>query len=135
HYAGSPGKRRGTRSLSHAQADGSRGALCRKAGEHRASHASTRIMTDLASVLTAFKKASGCDTSVWTQTTGGVLTWEATTNRAPPPERLPTASEGPQPLATPDGPTLIAAIPGPRRAWLVIGPCDVPTVRLDAQLE
>ena len=92
-------------------------------------------MTDLASVLAAFMAATGCNASVWTKTAGGVLTSEAATNRAPPPEFLPTTSEGPQPLSTPDGPALIAAIPGPRRAWLVTGPCVVPTVRLESQLE
>jgi hypothetical protein len=92
-------------------------------------------MTDLASVLAAFKAASGCDTSVWTQMAGGALTWEAATNRAPPPDRLPTTSDGPQPLTTPNGPALIAAIPGPRRAWLMVGPCEVPTVRLQLQLK
>ena len=92
-------------------------------------------MTDLASVLVAFKAASGCDAAVWTKGTGGTLAGEAATNRAPPPEILPATSEGPQPLDTPDGPVLIAAIPGPRRAWLVVGPCKSPTVRLDAQLQ
>jgi sigma-B regulation protein RsbU (phosphoserine phosphatase) len=92
-------------------------------------------MTDLAAVLTAFKAASGCDATVWSQTSSGVLEWEATTNRAPPPSRLPTASEGPAPLTTSDGPALIAAIPGPRRAWLVIGPCQSPSVRIELQLQ
>ena len=92
-------------------------------------------MTDLASVLTAFKAANGCDAAVWTQATSGTLNWEAATNRAPPPDCLPTTSLGPQPLTTSDGPSLIAAIPGPRRAWLVIGPCKLPTVRLEAQMD
>lgn len=92
-------------------------------------------MTDLAAVLTSFKAASGCDATVWSQTAWGVLEWEATTNRAPPPSRLPTTSEGFAPLTTSDGPALIAAIPGPRRAWLVIGPCQSPSVRLELQLQ
>lgn len=92
-------------------------------------------MTDLASVLTAFKAASGCDAAVWSQGTGGALFWEAATNRAPPPDRLPTTPEGPVPLTTPDGPALIAAVPGPRRVWLVIGPCQSPSVRLETQLD
>lgn len=94
-------------------------------------------MMDLASVLAAFKAASGCEAAVWSQAAGGALEWEATTNRAPPPPpsgRLPTVSEGAAPLTTTDGPALIAAIPGPRRTWLVVGPCSSPTARLDAQL-
>jgi sigma-B regulation protein RsbU (phosphoserine phosphatase) len=92
-------------------------------------------VTDLASVLIAFKAASGCEASVWSQGKDGTLAWEAATNRPPPPARLPTASEGPLPLDTPDGPALIAAMPGPRRTWLVIGPCQNPTIRLDTQLQ
>ena len=92
-------------------------------------------MTDLSSVLAAFKVATGCDAAIWTQGTGGALSWEASTNRPPPPARLPTVAEGPAPLDTPDGPSLIAAIPGPRRAWLVVvAPPSPTTVDLDAQL-
>ena len=91
-------------------------------------------MTDLASVLMAFKAASGCDASVWSQSSLGVFSWEAATNRPPPPSRVPTASEGPVPLETPDGPALIAAMPGPRRTWLVVGPCSDPAVNIDAQI-
>lgn len=92
-------------------------------------------MTDLASVLAAFKAASGCDSAVWSQGSGGALAWEAATNRAPPPEQLPPVSEGFVPLASPDGPVLIAAIPGPRRAWLVVGPCRSPSINLESQLQ
>lgn len=92
-------------------------------------------MTELASVLLAFKAASGCDAAVWTQGASGTLAWEAATNRAPPPDHLPSAAEGHSPLTTPAGPALIAAIPGPRRAWLVIGPCQTPSVNLDSQLQ
>ena len=78
-------------------------------------------MTDLTSVLAGFKSLVGYDAAVWTQGSGGSVTWESATNRAPPPETLPTTSEGAVPLESPEGPSLIAAIPGPRRAWLVIG--------------
>lgn len=91
-------------------------------------------MTDLASVLTAFKAASGCDVSVWTQSATGQLNWEAATNRPPPPGLLPSTADGAATLQTPDGPALIAAIPGPRRAWLILGPARSPDVRLDSQL-
>ena len=79
-------------------------------------------MTDLASVLAAFKASSGCECSVWTRGANGTLAWEAATNRPPPPATLPSTSDGLVRLETPDGPALIAAIPGPRRAWLVVGP-------------
>lgn len=92
-------------------------------------------MTDLASVLAAFKAASGCDSAVWSQPSSGPLTWEAATNRAPPPIDLPSVSDGARPLDTPEGPALIAAIPGPRRAWLVIGPAAKAATHLDLQLQ
>ena len=92
-------------------------------------------MTDLASVLMAFKAASGCDASVWSQGSGGALSWEAATNRPPPPERLPSAADGPVPIDTPDGPALITAMPGARRAWLVVGPSSNPSVQLAVQLQ
>ena len=79
-------------------------------------------MTDLTAVLTGFKNLVGYDAAVWTQGSGGSVTWEAATNRPPPPARLPTNADGAVPLESPEGPSLIAAIPGPRRAWLTIGP-------------
>jgi sigma-B regulation protein RsbU (phosphoserine phosphatase) len=93
-------------------------------------------VTDLSSVLAAFKVVTGCDAAIWTQGTNGALSWEASTNRPPPPARLPTVAEGPAPLDTPDGPSLIAAIPGPRRAWLVVrsAPSSKTPLDLDAQL-
>ena len=86
-------------------------------------------------MLTAFRAASQCDASVWTRGSDGTLTWEAATNRPPPPTIFPSIAEGPATLQTPEGPAIIAAIPGPRRAWLVIGPSSSPDVRLDAQLQ
>ena len=93
-------------------------------------------MTDLASVLDAFKAATRCEVAVWADAGSPAgLMWEAATNRAPPPTRLPSVTEGPVPLQTEDGPALIAALPGPRRAWLILGPCTDPSVRLETQLE
>jgi phosphoserine phosphatase RsbU/P len=93
-------------------------------------------VTELASVLAAFRAATGCDAAVWAQGAGGTLAWEATTNRAPPPsDQLPAVSNGAVPRDTPEGPTLIAAIPGPRRAWLVVGPCANPSVELEPHLQ
>ena len=80
-------------------------------------------MTDLSSLLGAYKAVTGCDTAVWTQTAKGALSWEAATKRAPPPSPLPTTADGPVPLDTDDA-SLIAALPGPRRAWLVISPAS-----------
>lgn len=91
-------------------------------------------MTDLTAVLTGFKNLVGCDAAVWTQGTGGNVAWEAATNRPPPPARLPAPAEGVVPLESSEGPILIAAIPGPRRAWLTIGPASVPEAQLRSHL-
>jgi sigma-B regulation protein RsbU (phosphoserine phosphatase) len=90
-------------------------------------------MTDLASILIAFKEATGYDASVWAMGKDGTLAWEAATNRPPPPERLPSTADGSQRLETPDGPALIAAVPGPRRAWLILGPHKSPDGDLTPQ--
>ncbi|MEX2177943.1 MAG: GAF domain-containing SpoIIE family protein phosphatase [Gemmatimonadaceae bacterium] len=83
-------------------------------------------MTDLVAVLEAFKAVYGFDAAVWAQVAGGALTREAATNRAPPPERLPAVADGAVALTTPAGSTLVAAIPGPRRAWLVVQTARAP---------
>jgi len=108
------------------------------AGQPRSSDAAPCIVIDLVGVLEAFKATSGYDAAVWTQIAGGALTREAATNRATPPptptpDLLPTASHGSSTSSTPEGTSVIAAIPGPRRAWLVIGPTSEPA-RLDVQL-
>ena len=91
-------------------------------------------MSDLPSVLAAFTTASGCDAAVWTRGANGGLTSEASTNRPPPPEQLPTQADGPRRLDTPDGPALIAALPGPRHSWLVVGPARSGETNLADQL-
>ncbi len=90
-------------------------------------------MSDLASVLTAFRELTGCKAVVWVEGAGRLVP-EPATNR-PPPGRLPSAAAGPTSLDTSAGPALIAAIPGPRRAWLVVGPSDAQAAPPDAQLK
>jgi phosphoserine phosphatase RsbU/P len=92
-------------------------------------------VTNLASVLESFKAASGCHVAVWSRGANGTLTWEATTNRAPPPDTLPIIADGAVPLDTPDGPALIAAVPGPRRVWIVAGPAIAPGIDLKHQID
>ncbi len=92
-------------------------------------------MIDLTSVLAAFKEATRCEAAVWVEPrAGGVPQCEAATYRAPPPERWPGPSEGAQPIVTPDGPALIAAVPGPRHAWLLTGPSPSSRAALETHL-
>jgi sigma-B regulation protein RsbU (phosphoserine phosphatase) len=87
-------------------------------------------MSDLSQVLGAFAAATHCEASVWIQPPGDdakpVL--EASTPRAPRPTGFPDSDDGAH--AEIGGGVLVALIPGPRRAWLALGPCDAPSPRL-----
>lgn len=89
-------------------------------------------MNDLAGVLTAFYNATQCEAGVWMQsgTSEADAVREAATKGAPVPERFPSTSEGEQTVSSASGEILIAAVPGPRRAWLALGPCQKPGVEL-----
>jgi len=88
-------------------------------------------MTDLTAVLSAFRAATQCEAAVWMQTVDGKVDAEATTRSMTIPADLPSVSEGIRALDAESGRALVAAVPGPRRAWLELGPCDV----LQADLE
>lgn len=98
-------------------------------------------MSDLASVLAAFKTANGCEVSVWTRGVGGAINWEAATNKPPPREpplpadRLPGPGERAVMLETPAGPAIVSALPGPRPAWLLVGPATDKRLDLPRQLD
>jgi sigma-B regulation protein RsbU (phosphoserine phosphatase) len=88
-------------------------------------------MSDLAGVLDAFHTATGCEAGVWTESeASGNPSAEAVTAHAPAPAILPAPGDGVR--SSPAGDILVAAIPGPRRAWLALGPCASPGVQLDA---
>ena len=82
-------------------------------------------MSDLARVLTAFHDATHCDAGVWTQLGAGIdpPRLEAATTGAAAPPSFPSQSEGEALFATTNGQLLVAPVPGPRRAWIVLGPC------------
>lgn len=90
---------------------------------------------DLASVLTAFKEATQCEAAVWAQPApDGAIAVEASTSSTPLPDEArhppPVPGEPPRTVKTSRGPMLVAAIPGPRRAWLALGPCPAEDVDL-----
>jgi sigma-B regulation protein RsbU (phosphoserine phosphatase) len=81
---------------------------------------------ELSAVLAAFSEATQCGAVVWTQPSGGgALTAEV----GAPPGDLPAIVElipvggAPVEVHTPNGNMLVASLPGPRRAWLALGPC------------
>jgi phosphoserine phosphatase RsbU/P len=79
-------------------------------------------MSDLTAVLTAFREATRCEAAVWTQHQRGTPAPEDDPLR-PPLEQLPGLNEQPRTFESERGPLLVASVPGPRRAWLAVGPC------------
>lgn len=89
-------------------------------------------MSDLSGVLAAFFDATRCEAGVWTQApAGGAITAEAATASAPVPDELPSPSAGMRRVSSARGEILVAAIPGPRRAWVALGPCPRPDFSLE----
>jgi sigma-B regulation protein RsbU (phosphoserine phosphatase) len=81
---------------------------------------------ELGAVLASFSEATQCGAVVWTQPqAGGPLIAEV----GKPPGDAPTIFElippggAPVEVHTPNGSILVAVLPGPRRAWLALGPC------------
>ena len=92
-------------------------------------------MSDLARVLDAFTAATRCEAAVWLAADGtGPPRVEARSARAPDLQSLP---RGPSPsTVTVAGQELrVAQVPGPRVAWLAVGPCDAPGIALDKLFE
>ena len=89
-------------------------------------------MIELTRVLNAFHDATQCEAAVWIQhgSAGAIPVLEAATNNPPTPTRFPATVEGEQMVQATRGEVLIAAVPGPRRAWLSLGPCPRPDVQL-----
>jgi len=80
-------------------------------------------MTDLPAVMSAFRAATQCEATVWTQAADGRIAVEASTMADAALGDFPQLAEGIRPVDTPAGQMLVAAVPGPRRAWLGLGPC------------
>ncbi|HWH50139.1 MAG TPA: GAF domain-containing SpoIIE family protein phosphatase [Gemmatimonadaceae bacterium] len=91
-------------------------------------------MNDLSRVLAAFQEATECQAGVWMRIAeaGAAPTLEAGTTNPPTPSRFPAVSEGPQTVAAGHAKVLIEAVPGPRRAWLALGPCPRPAIDLNS---
>ncbi len=82
-------------------------------------------MTDLETVLAAFREATGCAASVWARDDEGAPVLEAASapwsgGRSWSP---PLAGNAADRIETPDGPALVMPVIGVRKAWMVLGPC------------
>ena len=94
-------------------------------------------MSDLAEVLRAFRDATQCEAAVWTQgAPASPVVLEAGTWRpsAPAADQLPSSHDAPRVLDSGEGEALVAVVPGPRRAWIMLGPCRAPGTSLAAFL-
>ena len=90
-------------------------------------------MKELSAMLAAFLEATGCEAAVWLEGPDGKLIADATSSRSvSPPPFPPTHLEPPRLVISSRGEILVTAIPGPRNAWLAIGPCTMPTQQLDS---
>ncbi|HEX6965884.1 MAG TPA: GAF domain-containing protein, partial [Gemmatimonadaceae bacterium] len=93
-------------------------------------------MTELPGVLGAFLDATGCPVTVWAKEDGGapirLAAAPGDTSRNGPP---PLKSSAPYRVESPGGVILIAPVPGPRRAWIAVGPCANGTGPLDRYLK
>ena len=95
-------------------------------------------MRELAVVLDAFHDATKCEAAVWTQrdSDGAINAEAAAPATATPPKAGTLAGTGPPVIEhLPHGQRLVAVIPGPKRAWLTVGPCAAPTHTLEAYLK
>ena len=81
------------------------------------------MTTDLTAVLSAFRAATQCEAAVWTQVADGRIDVDATTGQTPTITDFPTVADGIRTVVSEAGEVLVAAVPGPRRAWLALGPC------------
>lgn len=83
-------------------------------------------MKELDAVLVAFRESTRCDAAVWTasdDTSGGLTPIARSGPRVPPPDQLP-GQEAAKPLVTNDGTMLVSPVPGVRRTWLAVAPCE-----------
>ena len=91
-------------------------------------------MRELEAVLVAFRELTRCDAAVWTAAEGdGHLVSVATSNlRLAKPETVPD-SNARTPLSVNGGTMLVAAVPGVKRTWVAVTPCDGPAA-VDPQM-
>jgi len=85
-------------------------------------------VTDLERLVQAFIRATGCDAVVWTRDgETGPLKVEAGRASVAPPAVMELLPPGGPPARVESGeasPLYVAAVAGPRRAWVGVGPCS-----------
>ena len=82
-------------------------------------------MIELAPLFSKFREATGCDAVLWSQADprAPLVAVCGTTQVEPPAVLALIGTEGgPAQIETRAGPLYVAAVPGPRRAWVAVGP-------------
>ena len=94
-------------------------------------------MNELAQVLAAFFNATRCEAGVWIQPrpTDSAPGLVASTHGAPVPSVFPSTADGERMVPSLRGEMLIAGVPGPRKAWLALGPCADPNIQLEQYMD
>lgn len=85
-------------------------------------------MSGLREVLGAFRDATRCEAAVWVLANDGSTVLEACSPGAPAPfdeHLLPGPHDPPAEMDAEQGLVVVASLPGPRRAWVAVGPCAV----------
>ena len=83
-------------------------------------------MKELDAVLVAFRESTRCDAAVWTardDIPGGLTPVARSGPRVPQPDTVPPANSQ-KPLLVNGGTMLVSAVPGVRRTWLAVAPCE-----------
>lgn len=86
-------------------------------------------MKELESVLVAFRESTRCDAAVWgvrDKDSAEPYALARSSNRVMKPDRFPGGGSH-APVAANNGAITVAAVPGVRRTWLSVAPCDSDT--------
>jgi sigma-B regulation protein RsbU (phosphoserine phosphatase) len=87
-------------------------------------------MGELARVLRAFRRATGCDAAVWSADGETMRRQVGTAGPTMRDWQPPRMSGPPLTVDSPGGTVIVAVIPGPHRGWLSVGPCEDTTAAL-----
>jgi phosphoserine phosphatase RsbU/P len=93
-------------------------------------------MKELEAVLVAFRESTRCDAAVWSmreKDASSLSLIARSSTRVLTPDKLPEAGVA-APISTNAGTVVVAAVPGVRRTWVSIGPCDSDIVPADIHL-
>jgi sigma-B regulation protein RsbU (phosphoserine phosphatase) len=83
-------------------------------------------MKELETVLVAFRDITQCDAAVWSAPEGNLnalVPLARSSTRLAPPEKVPVGNET-SPFRTNGGKMLVTTVPGIKRTWLTVAPCD-----------